>query len=60
MTPPCPNRHYRTARYARRMAFSGWPDQATRPEPVPCECGCGAWRLDETPSTTPTTNDLES
>lgn len=41
----CPHRHYRTARYARRMAWSQEPDAARRSVPVECECGIGAWRL---------------
>lgn len=45
MTPACPHRHYRTARYARRQAFSLEPDRSRRATPVQCECGSGAWRL---------------
>lgn len=47
MTRPCTARRYRTARYARRQAFSQEPDASRRPVPKQCEdpgCG-GAWHL---------------
>lgn len=53
----CPHRHYRTDRYARRQAWSADSNPQTRPTPVPCECGSGAWRLDAVNDTRTTTTE---
>lgn len=44
MTPRCPTKRFRTARYARRYAWSQEADPARRAVPVKCE-RCGAWHL---------------
>lgn len=42
--PRCPDKRFRTERYARRYAWALHSNPAERLVPVPC-AGCGAWHL---------------
>lgn len=48
----CPDKRFRTCRYAKRWAWGLEPDRSKRQVPVECE-HCGAWHL-AAPETTPT------
>lgn len=52
-TVRCPDKRFRTARYARNWAWRTEPDPRKRPVPVQCP-DCTAWHLT---SPTPPTND---
>ena len=41
----CPDKRFRTERYARRFAWGLHADPEQRPVPVQCE-RCGAWHLE--------------
>jgi len=44
MTPRCPDKRFRTERYARRWAWAQHSDPTQRQVPQQCET-CGAWHL---------------
>lgn len=58
-TVRCPDKRFRTRRYAKRWAWGLEPDPSKRPVPVQCP-DCTAWHLAAPDEDAPTTNDQEN